>query len=135
MLPPSPSLNRTSRRPFARASVTGELVALGLTMSFIRISRDSGYADRIRLYRILLDNQQIAELRNGETKEIPISAGSHCIAAKIHWCGSQPIHFSISAGEILTFSVTSSLRGWRILLVAVLPIFARNSYLNLRRAP
>ncbi|MES2951036.1 MAG: hypothetical protein V4858_21070 [Pseudomonadota bacterium] len=103
-------------------------------MAFVQISRDSGYTDVLRSYSILLNGQKIGELKNGETKLMPIGEGKHTLIAKIDWCGSESIHFSISPGETVNFSVRSNLRGWRILLTLFVILFSRNSYLSLKQA-
>ncbi len=65
---------------------------------------------------------------------MPIGEGKHTLIAKIDWCGSESIHFSISPGETVNFSVRSNLRGWRILLTLFVILFSRNSYLSLKQA-
>jgi hypothetical protein len=36
-------------------------------MASVTFTRDSGYADRMRAYKILLNGQTVGEIRNGET--------------------------------------------------------------------
>lgn len=44
-------------------------------------------------YAILIENQKVAEIQNGEEKSIEISKYSNNLQlrAKIHWCGSEKI--------------------------------------------
>ena len=79
-------------------------------MASLTIVRDSGYADRIRAYRVILDGQKIGEIRNGETKQFPIAPGRHRIALKVDWCGSKPVDFTVTETDNLAFQAKSNLR-------------------------
>src|SRR5664279_2250666 len=85
-------------------------------MALIRITRDRGFADRMRAYRVLVDGQEIGEIRSGETKEFPIAAGPHELTARIDWAGSQVIRFTAAEGTVSCFVARSNLRGARLLL-------------------
>ena len=100
-------------------------------MASIQISRDSGYADRLRKYAIVLDGQKVGELSDGETSRIPVSPGPHELAVRIDWCGSKPLRFTVGENETATFRVESNLRGGRILAGIWYVAFARDSYLKL----
>ncbi len=102
-------------------------------MASLKIIRDSGYADRTRAYVIILDGKNVGELRNGETKEFPVSPGQHDLSLKIDWCGSETCQFTVTEGETLAFRATSNLRGAKLLLSLWYVLFARNSYLQLDR--
>jgi len=68
------------------------------------ISRSSGYVrDRIRSYRVILDNGQIGLIGSGETHDFTIEAGSHDLNLKIDWTHSQKIQFDIEEGELVQF--------------------------------
>jgi len=56
----------------------------------LTVVRDSGYADRLRAYKIVLDGVVIGMIGNGETKTFPIVPGPHSLSLKIDWCGSKP---------------------------------------------
>jgi hypothetical protein len=70
----------------------------------INLTRDSGYADRIRDYRVMLDGQEIGRIANGETKAFEIAPGTHNLKIKIDWCGSNEIQVSVNAGESVSCS-------------------------------
>src|SRR4051794_36798961 len=112
------------------ATVSNEAVG-NKSMASLRISRDSGYADRIRAYSILLDGEHLCRLRNGETTQLPIAPGQHDIRAKIDWCKTQPIRFAAAAGETVGFRVKSSCRGWRAVLGLWYVLFDWNSYVKI----
>jgi hypothetical protein len=102
-------------------------------MASLTITRDSGYADRLRAYQVILDGERIGEIRNGETKEFSIGPGKHALSLKIDWCGSETVEFVLNPEETLAFQVKSSLRGKRVFLSLWYALFARNSYLLLER--
>ena len=103
-------------------------------MASLIITRDSGYADRLRAYKVVLNGESIGEIRNGETKEFPIGSGKHALSLKIDWCGSETVEFVVNREEKPAFRVKSSLRGKRVFLSLWYALFARNSYLLLERA-
>lgn len=101
-------------------------------MAIIKIKRDSGYADRIRVYHVMLDGQMVGKISNGESIEIAIEPGNHELFLKIDWCRSNKIDFVISADEIRAFDCGSSLIGIKVLLAIVYVTFLWNEYIWLR---
>jgi len=98
----------------------------------ISIKRDSGYADRLRAYQIVLDGQTVGELRNGEELKLGASPGRHQLYVKIDWCRSPIVDFDDDGG-LVSFDCGSSLRGWRLFLVLLYVVLFRHDYLWLRR--
>jgi hypothetical protein len=103
------------------------------SMASLAIARDSGYADRLRAYQIVLDGERIGEIRDGEIKEFSIPSGKHTLSLKIDWCGSENVGFVMDSAEKLAFQVKSNLRGLRLFLSLWYVLFARRSYLRLER--
>ena len=102
-------------------------------MGLLRLTRDSGYADRARAYKVILDGAEIGEIRNGETRDYPISAGRHELRLKIDWCGSNVVEFTAEGDAPTVFQVKSNLRGAHALLTFWYTFFARNSYLSIEQ--
>jgi hypothetical protein len=104
-------------------------------MALLKIVRDSGYADRLRAYTVVLDGQEAGKVGNGETVELPISAGQHSLSLKIDWCGSNTIAFTALEDDVITFDARSNLRGPRIFAALWFALAARDSYivLDIRR--
>ena len=95
----------------------------------ITIRRDSGYADRFRSYRIMIDGEERGEIGNGETVTIRIEPGRHRLSLKIDWCGSPTVEFDASPGKHLFFDCGSGVRGmWGIEILKRL-IFRPDDYL------
>jgi hypothetical protein len=100
-------------------------------LALLKIVRDSGYADRLRAYKVVVDGNTAGEIRNGETKEFPVSSGQHDLSLKIDWCGSKTIRFTIADGEMLTFDAKSNLRGPRVLAALWYGLFGWRSWIVL----
>lgn len=98
----------------------------------IKIKRDSGYADRLRAYKIVLDGDVVGEIKNGQELELNVTPCKHQLYLKIDWCRGNTIEFE-SEGATVEFECGSSLRGWRVLLVMIYVIFLRDKYLWLKR--
>ncbi|SRR5258708_3528220 len=65
----------------------------------LTISRDSGWADRLRDYRVLVDGIGVAGIGNGETKSIGVRPGKHVPSMEIDWCRSNAVTFEISEDQ------------------------------------
>ncbi len=100
-------------------------------MALLKIVRDSGYADRLRTYKVVLDNKEVGKVGDGKTIEFAISAGQHSLSLKIDWCGSNTIQFTALDGDVITFDAKSNLRGPRIWAALWRALFARNSWIVL----
>jgi hypothetical protein len=81
--------------------------------------------------KVVVDGQTAGEIRNGETKEFPISCGQHNVSLKIDWCGSKTIQFTVAEGEVLTFDAKSNLRGPKLLAAFWYALFAWSSWVIL----
>lgn len=78
--------------------------------TMIRLKRDSGYVDRMRAYKVMLDGEQVAKIKNGEQIEIDVAPGNHELYLKIDWCQSNRIEFDLNKNA-MEFECGSSLRG------------------------
>jgi hypothetical protein len=98
------------------------------------LKRDSGYADRIRQYRVLLDDQEIGQIGDGEEKRFDVPSGQHALAVKIDWCCTPSCSFSARDGDTVIFECGSNLRGAFLGAALYYGLFARSQYLWLRPA-
>ena len=96
-------------------------------MPQITVNRTSEYSNRLRKIQLLLDNQVIGEIKNGEVKIINVNPGKHTFKAKIDWCYSNEIEFNINNEENKEFS----LKGTSSLLALYYITFAKDKYLKL----
>ena len=100
----------------------------------ISLTRDSGYADRRRQYRVLIDGVEVGRIADGATESYAVTPGNHTLVLKIDWCGSKLLNFDVQDGQLLYFACGSSLRAFRLLLVFYYALLARNDYLWLKLA-
>ena len=100
--------------------------------SSITISRDSGYADRLRSYRVHIDGSEIGVIDNGDAKTFALEPGVHNLVLKIDWCSSNTITFDLPPEGSVQFECGSNLRGINLFLGIYYILFARDQYLWLR---
>lgn len=98
-------------------------------MPNIILKRDSGWADGVRKYKILLDGNVLCKIADGETLTLPIEAGQHTIKVKIDWCGSKVINFTVQEKNVV-FDIASNLRGAKVFM-AILYGFMPSKWVNL----
>jgi hypothetical protein len=101
--------------------------------TLVRLSRNSGYPDRIRQYRVFVDERQVETIGNGETKSFPVAPGLHKLRLKIDWCSSNSMDFEINSGQTINFRCYSSLRGWRLAFAIFVIVFNPRGYICLTR--
>lgn len=70
----------------------------------IRIKRETSWQDRLRDYKVIVDEKEVGTLGSGETFETSISPGFHTLHLKIDWCTSNKIEFNTQDHETLEFT-------------------------------
>jgi hypothetical protein len=96
-------------------------------MTQITVNRISGYSNKLRKIKLILDNQEIEEIKDGEIKTIKVTPGKHKLIAKIDWCKSNEIELNIKEEE----NRQVILKGTNSFLALYYITFGRNSYLKL----
>ena len=96
-------------------------------MAQITVNRISGYSNKLRKIKLVLDNQEIDEIKDGEIRTIKVTPGKHKLIAKIDWCQSNEIELNIKDEE----NRQVTLKGTNPFLVLYYITFGRNSYLKL----
>ena len=74
-------------------------------MAVIKIQRGSGYVDKIRNYKVFINNEQVGIISEGEIKEYNVSPGTHTISTKIDWAGSKDIIVNLKENDVVNFKV------------------------------
>lgn len=74
-------------------------------MAVIKIQRGSGYVDKIRNYKVFINNKQIGVISEGEIKEYNVSSGTHIISTKIDWAGSKDIIVDLKENDVINLKV------------------------------
>jgi hypothetical protein len=103
-------------------------------MPLLKITRQSEYANRMRAIKIFVDAICIGTIENGETKEFEIAKGSHEVQAKIDWCTSNKVTFSINQNDTKSFTMNSFAKNNPLGVFATIYFisFGYNKYLNLK---
>jgi hypothetical protein len=103
-------------------------------MATLRITRTSEYANRLRKIKLILDNKELSLIANGETKDFEIPVGVHTLQAKIDWCSSNRLTFTIAESGIKSFDLSSFAKHSTLgVFSAIYYItFGASKYLNLK---
>jgi hypothetical protein len=99
----------------------------------LKISREDVFRDKLRSYKIIIDDTYCGNINSGETKILEVAPGKHTIYLKIDWCRSNKIDFYISENETIEFRCGNSMNGWRILFPLIYITFLKNKYLWINR--
>ena len=97
-------------------------------MAKIIINRTTEFSNLIRSIEIHLGNKEIGTIKNGESKEFEVEPGKYELRAKIDWCGSNKINFTIGENEVLRYNLS----GTNPFLGLYYITFGRNRYLKLK---
>ena len=102
-------------------------------MPILKITRSNEYANRFRNIQLVLDGEVITSISNGETKEMEISPGEHILQAKIDWCSSNKVTFSVPEHGSKSFALSSFAKKsvFGIFASIYYISFGANKYLNL----
>lgn len=95
----------------------------------LKVSRENQFRDKVRSYKIILDNTYCEDIKAGEIKSLDVTPGKHTIHLKIDWCRSNKIDFNISDNETIEFECGNSMNGWRIWFGFIYITFLKNKYL------
>jgi hypothetical protein len=98
----------------------------------IRFVRPSGYVDRIRSYKMLVNGVQVGAIANGETLEVKVPAGVTTIEAKIDWAKARPLKIDTVANQTVEIEVCNRWSAWLGLWAIT---FGSDNYLSLTVRP
>lgn len=101
--------------------------------SKLRIKRTVSYADRLRAYKVFVDNTEVAKIKAGETIEITVPEGSCSVVAKIDWCRSPVLTCDFQAGKATVLECGSNLKGLRVFLNMLYVFILPTKYLTLQK--
>ncbi|MEJ2497434.1 MAG: hypothetical protein P8Y43_08185 [Sulfurovaceae bacterium] len=108
-------------------------------MAQIIVKRDFGWVDGGRKYKIFLDNQEVAKLKQKESVVLDVNLGEHEIYAKLDFSQTKKIKFVITKEEDKKdFFVFSQLRGVVgitlaiIYTITIFPIFIRETWIQMK---
>src|SRR5689334_6745922 len=97
------------------------------------VTRPRQFADLLRHYRIVVDDQDVGTLKRCEELRIELPEGEHRMVARIDWARSNYLSFGIRIGETAEIEVGSNARGWRLIAAPYFATLGFRNYLYLRR--
>lgn len=97
-------------------------------MAKIIINRTTEFSNLIRAIEIYLGNEKIGTIKDGESKEFEVEPGEYKLRAKIDWCGSNKINFTIEKDEVRRYNLS----GTNPFLALYYITFGKDSYLKLK---
>lgn len=97
-------------------------------MTKIIINRSSEFSNKLRSIEIYLDNVNIGDIKDGESKEFEIDSGNHVLEAKIDWCSSNLVNLKINHDKTLRYNLS----GRNPFLAMFYITLGKNQYLDLK---
>ena len=88
------------------------------------------WEDTARKYKVFIDEIEVDDIKDGETKNFPLCEGEHSLQLKIDWCSSQKINFVVKNGET-TFATCSPAKKPPLIGMFIYVTFKRNNYIDL----
>jgi hypothetical protein len=104
----------------------------GSTGATIVVERAAtGFADRLRAYRVILDAVEVGRVRRGESLRVETNAGEHQLHLAIAWCRSRSIALSLAGGAEVRFTVRPGVSGLKMLVAPFYMTIGRSKYIRL----
>ncbi len=75
-------------------------------MAKLVLKRSSEFMNAARKIGVYIDGSKVGTIKNGGTEVYDVAAGKHTIRAKMDWCGSRDIEFSVGEGETRYMKLT-----------------------------
>jgi len=102
-------------------------------MPTIRISRDSGYADRLRSYQVVVDGEVVGTVDDGGSAELEVPAGDHEVHLKLDFCRSKSVAITVDE-EGVDLACGSHMRGFRVAFAIFYILLFQSDYMWLAPA-
>lgn len=84
----------------------------------ITLVRQAAHPNRIRAYRVFVDDREVATVKNGSTTTVDISAGKHQLFVKVDWVRSAPLELVVQPGDNVHVDCLTSPDPMQILLAS-----------------
>ncbi len=102
-------------------------------MASIEIQRrDVGYVDRLRAYKVLIDDEHRGTIGRGQTLTLDVAPGRHTVMLKIDWARSQKLNVDVGDGETARLRCAPAANPLTGLWYSTI---GRGRYIRLRVAP
>lgn len=98
----------------------------------IVVTRSSApWRDRSRAYKLIVDSYVTSDIRDGQEVQHTVHPGTHTLALKIDWKGSDTVTVNLGAGETARFVCEPAAGS----VMALKDLFSRRPWIALRRIP
>ena|SRR5205809_5099420 len=99
--------------------------------ALVEVERRAGvWRDRVRTYRVFMDDTRVGAVAEGATWTCPVTPGRHRLYLRLDWCRSPALEFEVVAGEVARFVCEPGGGPWRTLYDATV---GRRRYISLLR--
>jgi hypothetical protein len=98
----------------------------------LKLIRRSGFADRLRSYKIVINGMQVGTMANDTVLDLEVPSGPLTIQARLDWCRSRPLMIEAAPNQRIEIEVSNH---WGALLGLWAITFGFGSYLTLKRLP
>ena len=88
----------------------------------IHLKRTSQLANKLRKFKVYLNNRYVGVIRDGEEIILSVEQGKNQIYLKVDWNKSEIYEFDINAGETIHLICGSPFKGKK-LLIPIIPLF------------
>ena len=92
----------------------------------IILERESQFMNRLKSYKVFINDTQQNTIGNGKTEEYQVPAGQNKIVCKVNWCSSNELAISVNPGEKVFLKVSSGVRFfWPVYTILMIAILTR----------
>lgn len=95
----------------------------------LTVKRVKEFRDRIRKYKVMVDEKEVGQLGVGESIDVDITPGSHEVYVEIDWCRSKKLTIDYTEGETVILECGNSMGGFKILFSLVYVTALKDKYL------
>jgi hypothetical protein len=98
----------------------------------ISVTRQAGgYTDRARAYKVLVDGEEKATVKHGQTADVEVAPGQHELQMKVDWATSPPLRVELADGARAQFACAPNANPLTAWFYA---FFKRSAYIRLEPA-
>jgi hypothetical protein len=98
--------------------------------SKLKIIRHGGYTDRLRLYKIFVNDEHVGNIGHNSVLDLEVPSGAVKVQARIDWGRSRPLDLNTSPNQTIELEVSNH---WGPFLVLWGATFGAGSYLLLKQ--
>ena len=100
--------------------------------SVIRIKRArSPWRDRLRSYKVVVDDEHFGSVRNGRTKDFAVAPGPHTVRLKVDWMGSLTVEIGVGPGATVVLAASAHESGKSAVSDLMSSIDQRDAWIDL----